>query len=153
MLMRQEETETIEATHPHIDHSPIYKHTNWVQSVLTAERSDPDECTPQMSPHLAHAEQWKEAVELLDTKPALRTAITKRFQLYLKVSFTASNQKTSQATQLLKDFVRYSKEVEEENLDGEMETKTITFFAEDELETLRNYPFEHSRELLSLIHI
>lgn len=97
--------------------------------------------------HLAHAEQWSEAVELLDTKPALRTAITKRFQLYLKVSFTASDQKTNEATQLLKEFVRYSKEIEEENVEGEMETKTITFFAEDELDTLRNYPFEHSREL------
>jgi len=97
--------------------------------------------------HLAHAEQWSEAVELLDTKPALRTAITKRFQLYLKVSFTASNQKTNEATHLLKEFVRYSKDIEEENVEGEMETKTITFFAEDELDTLRNYPFEHSREL------
>ena len=99
--------------------------------------------------HLAHAEQWSEAVDLLDNQPALRTAITKRFQLYLRVSFTASNQKTNEATQLLKDFVRRSKQLEEENLEGEMVQKTITFFAEDELESLRNYPFEHSRELPS----
>ena len=97
--------------------------------------------------HLAHAEQWKEAVDLLDSQPALRTAITKRFQLYLRVSFTASNQKTNEATQLLKDFVRRTKQVQEENVDGEMVEKTITFFAEDELDNLRNYPFEHSREL------
>ena len=97
--------------------------------------------------HLAHAEQWKEAVDLLNNQPALRTAITKRFQLYLRVSFTASNQKTNEATQLLKDFVRRTKQVQEENLDGEMVEKTITFFAEDELDSLRNYPFEHSREL------
>ena len=97
--------------------------------------------------HLAHAEQWSEAVDLLDNQPALRTAITKRFQLYLRVSFTANNQKTNEATQLLKDFVRKSKQIEEENLEGEIITKNITFFAEDELDNLRNYPFEHSRIL------
>ena len=99
--------------------------------------------------HLAHAEQWSEAVDLLDNQPALRTAITKRFQLYLRVSFTASNQKTNEATQLLKEFVRRTREVEEENLDGEIVKKNITFFAEDELDSLRNYPFEHSRVLPS----
>ena len=97
--------------------------------------------------HLAHAEQWSEAVDLLDNQIALRTAITKRFQLYLRVSFTASRQKTNEATQLLKDFVRRSKQIEEENMAGEMVKKTITFFAEDELDNLRNYPFEHSRIL------
>jgi len=99
--------------------------------------------------HLAHAEQWKEAVELLENQPALRTAITKRFQLYLKVSFTAKNQKTNEATQLLKDFVRRTKILKEETLDGELTSKKITFFAEDELDNLRNYPFEHSRKLPS----
>ena len=99
--------------------------------------------------HLAHAEQWSEAVDLLDNQPALRTAITKRFQLYLRVSFTASNQKTNEATQLLKEFVRRTREVEEENLDGEIVKKNITFFAEDELDTLRSYPFEHRRTLPS----
>ena len=97
--------------------------------------------------HLAHAEQWKEAVDLLDKQPALRTAITKRFQLYLRVSLTATNQKTNKATQLLKDFVRRKKQVQEENMDGEIVEKTINFFAEDELDNLRNYPFEHSRVL------
>ena len=97
--------------------------------------------------HLAHAEQWSESVDLLDNQPALRTAITKRFQLYLRVSYTASKHKTNDATQLLKDFVRRSKDVEEENLEGEVLTKRVNYFAEDELDTLRNYPFEHSREL------
>ena len=99
--------------------------------------------------HLAHAEQWKEAVDLLDNQPALRTAITKRFQLYLRVSFIASNQKTNEATQLLKDFVRRTKQIQEENMSGELIEKTINFFAEDELDNLRNYPFEHSRVLPS----
>ena len=97
--------------------------------------------------HLAHAEQWSEAVDLLNNQPALRTAITKRFQLYLRVSFTANDQKTNEATQLLKDFVRRSKQVEEENFEGEIIKKTVTYFAEDELDSLRNYPFEHAREL------
>ena len=97
--------------------------------------------------HLAHAEQWSEAVDLLDNQPALRTAITKRFQLYLRVSFTASNQRTNDATNLLKEFVRRSREVEEENIEGELIRKHISYFAEDELDSLRNYPFEHSRIL------
>ena len=79
--------------------------------------------------HLAHSEQWSEAVDLLDNQPALRTAITKRFQLYLRVSFTADNQKTNEATQLLKDFVRKSKQIEEENLEGEIIKRTITFLS------------------------
>ncbi len=97
--------------------------------------------------HLAHAEQWSEAVDLLDAQPALRTAITKRFQLYLRVSFTANSQKTNEATQLLKDFVRRTKYVTEENMEGEIIEKPVNFFAEDELDNLRNYPFEHSRVL------
>ena len=32
--------------------------------------------------HFAYAEQWNEAVELLEKEPALKTALTKRFQLY-----------------------------------------------------------------------
>jgi hypothetical protein len=36
--------------------------------------------------HLAFASQWKEAVELLEAQPALKTALTRRFQLYQPVS-------------------------------------------------------------------
>ena len=36
--------------------------------------------------YLAHAEQWSEAVSsLLESELALKTAMTRRFQLYLKV--------------------------------------------------------------------
>ena len=97
---------------------------------------------------MAHAEQWSEAVDLLDNQPALRTAITKDSNSYLECHSLQVIRKPM-ATQLLKEFVERTIEVEEENLDGEIVKKNITFFAEDELDSLRNYPFEHSRVLPS----
>jgi hypothetical protein len=97
--------------------------------------------------HLAFASQWKEAVELLEAQPALKTALTRRFQLYLKVSFTASQQNTDQATKILKEFVRKTKMVSEENADGEMEQHQRTYFADEELDMLRSYHLEHPRPL------
>ena len=99
--------------------------------------------------HLAHASQWSEAVNLLDQQPALKTAITKRFQLYLRVSFTASQKQTDKATQMVKDFVRRTKTVQEEDEAGEIIERERVYFAEDELDTLRSYPFEHRRTLPS----
>ena len=78
--------------------------------------------------HLAFAEQWKEAVELLDAQPALRSAITKRFQLYLRVSHM-SLKDTNAATRLLKDFVRSTKTISQETEEGEMEDIEVTYFA------------------------
>ena len=99
--------------------------------------------------HLAHASQWSEAVNLLDQQPALKTAITKRFQLYLRVSFTASEKQTDKATQMVKDFVRRTKTIQEEDEKGEIFEKERVYFAEDELDSLRSYPFEHRRTLPS----
>lgn len=96
--------------------------------------------------HLAFAEQWKEAVELLEAQPSLRSAITKRFQLYLRVSFT-SMRSTNEATRLLKDFVRSTKIISQENESGELEEIEVTYFAEDDLDMLKTYPFEHQRVL------
>ena len=96
--------------------------------------------------HLAFAEQWKEAVELLEAQPSLRSAITKRFQLYLRVSFT-SMRSTNEATRLLKDFVRSTKVISQENESGELEEIEVTYFAEDDLDMLKTYPFEHQRVL------
>ena len=45
--------------------------------------------------HLAHAEQWSEAVSLLEQEPALKSALTKRFQLYLNVSHVAANKRNT----------------------------------------------------------
>lgn len=99
--------------------------------------------------HLAHASQWSEAVSLLDQQPALKTAITKRFQLYLRVSFIASEKQTDKATQMVKDFARRTKTIQEEDENGELQEKERVYFAEDELDTLRSYPFEHRRTLPS----
>ncbi|DAC20877.1 MAG TPA: hypothetical protein D7H89_05620 [Candidatus Poseidoniales archaeon] len=96
--------------------------------------------------HLAFAEQWKEAVELLEAQPSLRSAITKRFQLYLRVSFT-SMRSTNEATRLLKDFVRSTKIISQENESGELEEIEVPYFAEDDLDMLKTYPFEHQRVL------
>ena len=98
--------------------------------------------------HLAFAEQWKEAIELLDAQPALRSAITKRFQLYLRVSHM-SLKDTNAATRLLKDFVRSTKTISQETEEGEMEDVEVTYFAEDDLDMLKTYPLEHHRELPS----
>ena len=97
--------------------------------------------------HLAHAGQWSEAVNLLEQQPALKSAITQRFQLYLNVSYTANKQSTDKATQMLKNFVRRTRVVQEENEEGEMIEKERVYFAEDELDLLRSYPFEHRRTL------
>ena len=97
--------------------------------------------------HLAHAGQWSEAVNLLEQYPALKTAITQRFQLYLNVSYTANKQSTDKATQMLKNFVRRTRIVQEENEEGEIIEKERVYFAEDELDALRSYPFEHRRTL------
>lgn len=96
--------------------------------------------------HLAFAQQWKEAVELLDAQPALKSAITKRFQLYLRVSHM-SLKDTNAATRLLKDFVRTTKTVTQEAEDGTLEEVEMTYFAEDDLDMLKTYPLEHHRVL------
>ena len=44
--------------------------------------------------HYAHAGLWTEALNLIEQEPALKSALTKRFQLYLQVSFHASQQET-----------------------------------------------------------
>ena len=97
--------------------------------------------------HLAFAEQWREAVELLDAQPALRSAITQRFQLYLRVSYTAKSKDTNSATRLLKDFVKRTKMEVEENEEGEMVEVMRVYHAEDDLDMLKTYPHEHPRPL------
>ena len=99
--------------------------------------------------HLAFAEQWHEAIELLDAQPALKSAITQRFQLYLRVSHTAKSQDTNSATRLLKDFVKRTRTVSEENEQGEMVEISRVHYAEDDLDMLKTYPLEHPRPLPS----
>ena len=98
--------------------------------------------------HLAHAEQWSEAVDLLKSEPALQAALTRRFQLYLNVSHSASGQKrTDEGTRLVKTFVRRTHMVSQEGQDGQNEMVEKTKYSEEELDLLRNYPNSHPRPL------
>tara|TARA_Y100000766_G_scaffold112496_1_gene96463 strand:+ start:58580 stop:61972 length:3393 start_codon:yes stop_codon:yes gene_type:complete len=97
--------------------------------------------------HLAFAEQWREAVELLDAQPALKSAITQRFQLYLRVSYTAKSKDTNLATRLLKEFVKKTRMETQENEEGEMVETQRVYYAEDDLDMLKTYPHEHPRPL------
>jgi len=93
--------------------------------------------------HFAHSESWTEAVELLDREQALQSALTKRFQLYLRVSDDAYRKQQEAGTSRLMDFVRSEKRVRVENRDGEIIEETKSFFAEEELDFLFNYHNEH----------
>ncbi|MDP6870553.1 MAG: hypothetical protein QGI21_07275 [Candidatus Poseidoniaceae archaeon] len=100
--------------------------------------------------HLAHSRQWSEAVELLDSQQALKTAVTRRFQLYLRVSNSAADVKrTDEATRMLKNFVKRTKIVDQEDQYGEIKQVSRIQHSEEELDLLRNYPHSHSRPLPS----
>ena len=100
--------------------------------------------------HLAHAEQWSEAVGLLDKEPALKSALTRRFQLYLKVSHRASVKgKADEATRMLKNFVKRSEMVNQEDQQGNTQRVERVRHSEEELDMLRNYPNSHPRPLPS----
>ena len=98
--------------------------------------------------HLAHAEQWSEAVALLEQEPALKSALTKRFQLYLNVSNLASNNKTTDdATRVLRNFVKRTVTVQQEDQHGNLKPVKKNRHSEEELDLLRNYPNSHPRPL------
>ena len=98
--------------------------------------------------HLAHAEQWSEAVSLLEQEPALKSALTKRFQLYLNVSHIAANKRnTDEATRLLTNFVKRTEMVNQEDQFGKVERVARVKHSEEELDMLRNYPSSHPRPL------
>ena len=96
--------------------------------------------------HYAHAGEWTEAVNLFEEEAALNAALTKRFQLYLRVSDKANKGETQEATRLLKSFVKSTKMVWDEEEEKDVER---TFYAEDDLDMLRNYPMMHPRKLPS----
>ena len=98
--------------------------------------------------HLAHAEQWSEAVALLEKEPALKSALTKRFQLYLNVSHVAASKRnTDEATRMLTNFVKRTEMVSQEDQHGNMEMVQRVKHSEEELDMLRNYPSSHPRPL------
>lgn len=98
--------------------------------------------------HLAHAEQWSEAVALLQNEPALKSALTKRFQLYLNVSHIAANKRnTDEATRILKNFVKRTEMVNQEDQFGTPQLVERVKHSAEELDMLRNYPSSHPQPL------
>jgi len=99
--------------------------------------------------HFAHSESWTEAIELLNREQALQSALTKRFQLYLRVSDDAHRGQQEAATLQLLDFVRSEKTVRVENREGELIDETKIEYAEEELDLLFNYHRSHPVSLPS----
>ncbi|DAC17994.1 MAG TPA: hypothetical protein D7I06_02390 [Candidatus Poseidoniales archaeon] len=93
--------------------------------------------------HYAHAGLWTEALNLIEQEPALKSALTKRFQLYLQVSFHASQQETEKARKLLISFIETKKIVE----DDFGESKERSSYANDDLDMLQDYPTSQPRSL------
>ena len=96
--------------------------------------------------HYAHATSWSEAVDLLERVPSLKTAITERFKLYLRVCYMAGKD-TNAAARLIRKHVQERKTVLEEDVEGNMVERTRTSYNEEELDLLRNYPFEQAHLL------
>jgi hypothetical protein len=96
--------------------------------------------------HYAHAKSWAEAVDLLERVPSLKTAITERFKLYLRVCH-ASGTDTNAAARMIRQHVQQRKTILEEDVEGNMIEKTRTTYNEEELDLLRNYPFEQAHLL------
>ena len=69
--------------------------------------------------HYAHAKSWAEAVDLLERVPALKTAITERFKLYLRVCHTSATD-TNAAARMIRQHVQQRKTVLEEDVEGNM---------------------------------
>ena len=85
--------------------------------------------------HYAHAKSWAEAVDLLQRVPALKTAITERFKLYLHVCHKALTD-TNAASRLVRKHVQIRTKVTEEDVEGNLIERTKTTFDEEELDVL-----------------
>ena len=96
--------------------------------------------------HYAHATSWAEAVDLLERVPSLKTAITERFKLYLRVCHLAASN-TDAAARLIRQHVQQRITVSEEDVEGNLIERTRTIYNEEELDLLRNYPFEQAHLL------
>ncbi|MCH1540258.1 MAG: hypothetical protein L7S56_02320 [Candidatus Poseidonia sp.] len=96
--------------------------------------------------HYAHGKQWAEAIDLLAKIPALKSAITERFKLYLKVCHQSQTD-TDAASRLIRQFVQRKQTYEEVDEEGEITIRTRTIYLEEELDLLRNYPYEQAHLL------
>ncbi len=99
--------------------------------------------------HFAHSESWAEAIELLNREQALQSALTKWFQLYLRVSDDAHRGQQEAATRRLLDDVRSEKTVQVENREGELVDETKIEYDEEKLDLLFNYHRSHPISLPS----
>ena len=96
--------------------------------------------------HYAHATSWSEAIDLLEKVPSLKTAITERFKLYLRVCHLSTTDTTA-AARLIRQHVQKRITVQEEDVEGNVVERSRTVYNEEELDLLRNYPFEQAHLL------
>ena len=94
--------------------------------------------------HYAFSGEWKRAIDLVNEEPGLRTAMTERFLLYLRVSHTAHNGATDDATHIIREAVKEREVVIEENDEGEERERTRIWYNEDQLDILLAYPDAHA---------
>jgi len=94
--------------------------------------------------HYAFAGEWKRAIDLVDEGPGLKTAMTERFLLYLRVSHTAHSGATDDATRIIREAVKEREVVIEENDEGEERERTRIWYNEDQLDILLAYPDAHA---------
>jgi len=94
--------------------------------------------------HYAFSGEWKRAIDLVNEEPALKTAMTERFLLYLRVSHTAHNGATDDATRIIREAVKERETVIEEDDEGEVRERTRIWYNEDQLDLLLAYPDDHA---------
>ena len=83
---------------------------------------------------------WSEATDTLDAAPALLSALTARFQLYLRVCDDAARGQANNARDRLLDAVAIEETYTEENLEGEVIVKVRRLHSAEELDMLFSYP-------------
>ena len=91
----------------------------------------------------AHAGNWPEAIELLESESGLKTNITDNFKLYLKVNDVANRGKLEISRDLILENARMSRVVERIAADGnKFEIEEINY-SEEDLNLFLTYPSIH----------
>lgn len=89
--------------------------------------------------HFVHARAWKEAYNLLQNQAALRSALTPKFKLYLQASYITVEGDQEKATSLIRDFVAFEREIEIEDVEGNVRTETRREWSLEDLDRLMRY--------------
>jgi len=97
--------------------------------------------------NFAHAGQWSEAVEMLEAQPALQSALTALFQLYLKVCDDVKRDQPEAARGRLMEWIARTEITWVENVDGEKVEQRRTTHNSDDLDMLFTYPTSHPKPL------